>query len=428
VARARYHVLVRRRGGTTPDEAIVLGDGTIPTFALDDAPPWPVVSPVVEALRERCALEVVVLRPIRVDADATGGIEDRTYEAELVGGRLPRGADWRPAPLPAVEGVAEGIGDGQPWYRPGWFEGWTRWIDERLADAGRRRRGPIRQIRSWARSSLAAVDTDGGHLWAKHVPRAFAHEVTVTVLLGDIDPGIVPPVLAADGEMGRIIVEHVEGEPLTRESAPAAWLATVARLGEAQRVLAGELDAVRAAGVADAPVSALADAIPAILDDRTLLLGGMAGGLTERERVALQARAAELVAAAGSLSASAIGPSLDHGDLSPSQIVIGEMGPVILDWSDATVTHPFLSVVSLLQDPGQVPAELVAEAERAYLATWSRSTRTSDADATEALDAARLVHPLHMAHLYAERVLPGVDQPWEVEGRVPAFLRSLALG
>ena len=38
---------------------------------------------------------------------------------------------------------------------------------------------------------------------------------------------------------------------------------------------------------------------------------------------------------------------------------------------------------------------------------------------------ARLIYPLHMAHLYAERILPGLDQPWEMERMVPGYLRSL---
>jgi hypothetical protein len=42
-----------------------------------------------------------------------------------------------------------------------------------------------------------------------------------------------------------------------------------------------------------------------------------------------------------------------------------------------------------------------------------------------ALGVARVVHPLHMVQLYAERILPGLEQPWEMDRAVPTLLRSL---
>ena len=107
--------------------------------------------------------------------------------------------------------LGQAHGHQQPWYGPGWFDGMVAWIDERLAVAGLRRRGDVRQVRSWARSALLTVDTDRGRLWAKQVPMPFAHEVAVTGLLSDLDPGIVPPLVAADPATGRLLMEDVRG-------------------------------------------------------------------------------------------------------------------------------------------------------------------------------------------------------------------------
>ena len=38
---------------------------------------------------------------------------------------------------------------------------------------------------------------------------------------------------------------------------------------------------------------------------------------------------------------------------------------------------------------------------------------------------ARIVHPLHMAQLHADRILPCLEQPWELAWNVPFLLRSL---
>ncbi len=115
--------------------------------------------------------------------------------------------------------------------------------------------------------------------------------------------------------------------------------------------------------------------------------------------------------------------SLDHGDLAAGQVIVGAMGPVILDWSDATITHPFLAAAAFLMDPTGHPEGLGEALATAYLGPWSE--RASPIELHRALEAARLVHPLHMASLYAERILPGLDQPWEMERMVPWFLRSI---
>ena len=73
-------------------------------------------------------------------------------------------------------------------------------------------------------------------------------------------------------------------------------------------------------------------------------------------------------------------------------------------------------------DPADLPAD-PAEADdrlaQAYLAGWGA------AGDRRALELARCVHPLHMARLYGERILPGLEQRWEMERMVPWFLASL---
>ena len=157
----------------------------------------------------------------------------------------------------------------------------TAWIDGALATVGTRRRGPVREVRTWQRSAVVTFETDRGRMWAKAVPEVFAHEVAVTSLLADIDPGIVPPVVAADIALGRFITVHVDGPALADvRDEPAAWLATLSRLAELQRVLAAEPTELAIAGVAAAPLAGLADAVPRLLADDALLLVGRPGGLT----------------------------------------------------------------------------------------------------------------------------------------------------
>ncbi len=321
--------------------------------------------------------------------------------------------------------LEEPVGAHQPWYRPGWFAEMVAWIDERLVDAGIARHGPVRQVRSWGRSALLELDTDRGRLWVKDVPAVFAHEVQVTALLTDLDPGLVPALVAADATLGRLLMEHVDGPALpTLRDQPLAWTATMSRVAEAQRVLAADPAALAMAGVARSDPADLAASVAALLADDDLLGIGRAGGLTADEAVAVRARIPELADAADRLAGDGIPPSLDHGDFAAGQVILGEMGPVILDWSDATITHPFLTAASFLGD-----------VDRMCRMAWGpiSSPRISAPGPTAptrrslgaALDLARLVHPVHMASLYATRILPGLDQPWEMADRVAADLRPL---
>jgi hypothetical protein len=422
---AQYRVAVRR---PTDDAILVQRDGSLLTFEVADAPAWPVVAPVVASLRTGFGVDVAVLRAVAVEGFGAGSaVADRLYEAEWLAGTPPDGSRWTDRadlPDPVQAALEPATGDRQPWYRPGWFQVMSRWVDARLDEAGIRRTGSLEQVRSWGRSALLSVDTDHGRLWAKDVPMVFVHEVMVTDLLADVDPGLVPPLVAADLATGRMLLEHVAGPALTEmPDRPDAWTATLARLAEAQRVLAEDVAVLSVASVAPAPLDDLAGRVPDLLADDDLLLVDRPGGLARDEAATLRSRAGEFDDAVGRLAADGIPPSLDHGDLSATQVIVGDMGPVIIDWSDASVTHPFLAAASFLMDPSSHPAGSADDLVEAYLAGWAADA--SPAALRESLELARIVHPLHTAQAYADRILPGLEQRWEMERVAPRVLRTL---
>jgi len=319
-------------------------------------------------------------------------------------------------------------GDRQPWDHDDWLVAMSSWIDDRLSAAGIRRRGPVRRVRAWARAALLTLDSDHGRLWAKAVPAVFSHEIAVTELLADVDPGFVPPVVAADRALGRIITEHVDGSTLSAiGDDPVIWTAALSRLAEIQRVLAADLDALRVAGVAAAPLDRLATSVPALLADDDLLLVGRPGGLSQAEAASLRGGVPAFVDACRELAVSGVPDSLEHGDLAADEIILGPMGPVFLDWSDGSITHPFLSAASLLGSR----AAMDGDADRlvsAYLGPWLTTGVISAVDGRRALGLARRVLPLHLAAMYADRVLPGLQKPDEIGHVVPDALRAILLG
>ena len=298
----------------------------------------------------------------------------------------------------------------QPWDHDGWFEEMSAWVDARLADAGIRRRGPVRQVRAWARAALLTLDSDHGRLWAKAVPAVFAHEIAVTELLADVDPGIVPPVVAADRALGRIITEHVEGSTLAAiGDDPVIWTATLSRLAEIQRVLAADLDALRVAGVAAAPLDRLAVSVPALLADDDLLLRRPAGRAVE-----LRGRVAQ--ASGAGLRRCLSRPRRERRPGQPGAWrpcrrrdhpgTDGPGVPRLVGWVD----HPSVPVRGLAPaDPARRRAATRTGSSRRISARGWRAARSRPPTAARALDLARTVLPLHLAAMYAERILPGLE-------------------
>ena len=313
-----------------------------------------------------------------------------------------------------------------PWHDPAWLAEMAAWVDARLADAGIRRRSELAEIWLRPRAALLSLETDRGRMWAKAVPPVFAHEVALTELLADIDPGIVPPVVAADRELGRIITEHVDGPALSAlDGEPVVWAATMSRLAEIQRVLASEPGEMVAAGTVAAPMDRLATALPTLLADDDLLMVDRPGGLTGDEAAAIRQRIPALVEACRGLAASGVPDSLDHGDLAADEVIIGAMGPVFLDWSDGSVTHPFLSAAALVADRAGTNA-VTDELAAAYLGPWLSAGLGLTAKAgMDALAQARMVLPVHRVALYAERILPAIDDPSELAATVPGILRAI---
>jgi hypothetical protein len=305
----------------------------------------------------------------------------------------------------------------------------TLWVDGRLHEAGIHRRGAVSDVRVWARAGLLTFETDRGRMWAKAVPPVFAHEIALTELLEDIDPGIVPPVVAADRALGRIITEHVDGPVLSDAVVdPAVWAAALSRLAEIQRVLASDPAALAEAGAVAVSLADLAADVPGLLADDDLLLVDRPGGLDRAEAAALRARTPDLVAACLALGGSRIPDSLDHGDLSADEVIVGAMGPVFLDWSDGSITHPFLSAASLLAD-GAAAGDAADERALAYLGPWrAGGLDLDDRAGLELLMLARVVVPVHRAALYARRILPALAEPGELATAVPQALRTILPG
>ncbi len=224
---------------------------------------------------------------------------------------------------------------------------------------------------------MLRTPTDQGDVWFKAAVPGLAHEVAVVELLAARRPDLVPPVLATDRNRGWMLLADA-GERLRElvsdDSDHDAWLEILPLYAGLQADLAGDADALVAAGAPDYRLGLLPARFEQLLADEEALA---ALGNDECERLAVLVPRVE--AECRELAAFALPETIQHDDLHDGQVFVREGRYVILDWGDACVSHPFFTlVVSLAVLAHRLGVEETApEVMRfrdAYLGAWANGT------------------------------------------------------
>lgn len=252
--------------------------------------------------------------------------------------------------------------------RPGWAAGVMAWLDGEVREQGLTRAGWPEPLKHWGISALWRVPlVEGSHVYLKAVPTFFAREVPVTCLLSREIPGAAPPVLAADMGRNLLLLAHAGDVPGEAEDG----VALAAHLAWVQRASVPLLPELRALGLPDHGPEWVASLLPDLLRDEHFMVGEQEG-LTPDEAARLRALEPRLREACARLAASPLPRVAGHGDLHRWNAVRdGEGHWTLLDWSDASVTHPFLDADPAYLAPGGAGAAALAAVETTYLSTWT---------------------------------------------------------
>jgi hypothetical protein len=392
---------------------------------------------IARHMRERFGARVMILGRVATEFDAVANRVRKVDLAEPLVDPEPRFGHWWPraalaaaeAPLAAdsralvARWAAGDVAVDTPWSRPGWHAAALAWI---AAAAGQV--GDVEPVRVSEFSTVLRVDAGGRARYFKSVAEAAAREPPVTGALASRSAHL-PPVLAVDVARRFLLMEAFDGAPLAAREDVGAWTAAGRAYGELQRQCLDDVDELCALGCAVASAASLAEPLGALLDDRDALLAGEPAGLGDDQIAALRALVPELAGAAAALDIGPLPLALDHGDLWPSNVLVGPAGCAFVDWEDVRVAHPFLSLFQLLAGAylDRRFADHDAAAMRirdAYLAGWS--AWAGRAELARAFDAAQDVAAIAVAASY-RRYPPAVVQahPWMRE--MPAFCLSRIL-
>jgi len=265
-----------------------------------------------------------------------------------------------------------------PWDEPGWLDGAIGWIDERVERTGD---VEVERTRPW--SAVARVPTAAGLVWFKESPPAHAFEPALTALLARRSPDAMPEVIAAEGP--RLLTRDVG--PRLREVLDAGaveprWEDILALWAEEQIGFAALVEEALAVGTPDERPARL----PTLYEE-------LAGRDDLYETVARAAAALD----------DRIPATVAHQEAHDGNVFVRGGKPVLIDWAESSVTHPFvgplLALRSATERYGHEPGSReVARLRDAYLEPFTRYAPLGEL--REAFAHAYLLAPIGRAQVW----------------------------
>ncbi|MGW0574614.1 aminoglycoside phosphotransferase family protein [Streptomyces sp. NPDC002920] len=248
-----------------------------------------------------------------------------------------------------------------PWEDEGWRAEALGWAERELAALGLRvSGGPTVRLRPW--SVLARLRVEGlesGSVWFKSAPPDSRFEAGLAEALAGWVPEYVLRPLAVRPDRGWTLLP--EGGPLFREALDHGtadardWEEMLRQYAAMQRTLVPHADAMEALAVPSARD------LPGLFDRLT----------TDAE---LQSLRPKLVDWCAELAAYGIPASLDHSDLHDGQVFMRASPKrfVFFDWGDASVAHPFSSLLVTGRIAARrFGADVLPRLRDAYLEPWT---------------------------------------------------------
>ncbi|MBP7253891.1 MAG: aminoglycoside phosphotransferase family protein, partial [Alphaproteobacteria bacterium] len=216
-----------------------------------------------------------------------------------------------------------------------------------------------------------------------------------TLLLTDYQPALVVQALRACARIQQQAIPHIE---------------TLLQLG-----------------AMDWRLQRLPDLFVGLLDNQLLMT---AEGISDAARATFFSSVPHLRAACDALTACGVPETLEHGDFHDNNIMLKNGAVIINDWGDASISHPFFSLSSLLESAGRNHKLLPDDARAAlftaaYLECWADFAPPAQLE--KALALAQIIRPVQFSINYSRLAQNAALQPADYHaGWIAVCLRNFA--
>lgn len=385
-----------------PEEAWILVQECPQGYTLPNAivsEDGPTESAFVRALREQLGVDAWILRNAWQERSSDERLTRRIYVMEN------RSPAWEPTcPClwikksdelkgvslafpelrPVLQAWFEERGSGQippqrpAWAKPGWEDSARAWIEAEVSRAGCA--GPIRveQVKTWAISTVLKISAGSETFFFKAVPPFFAVEPRLTRALYRDFPAGITPVVAIHPTEPWMLMRPFAGIRLEESREPGDWERAIQLLARIQTHRAGHPEELLQMGCPDRQIHLLPGEFITALEwmqtcgpwseewnDRR-----NNDGLKEEQAVRLRELLPEVQRLCEELGACGVPETLLHGDLHAGNVMVEDGLPLIFDWTDGALSHPFFDVTLLLNSEA-LPPEWSERVVGAYFDVWS---------------------------------------------------------
>ena len=259
------------------------------------------------------------------------------------------------------------------------------------------------RVRPWA--TVLRVPTADGVLYSKEPTAPVAHEARLIEILARRRSELVTEVLFADAE-GRMLMRS-GGEPLDgildRDPDVRYWEEALPLYAELQVEAMADAEQLVAAGAFDRRSAALPSLYRALIAEP-------AAGQTAEEYERLQALLPEVDRVAAELAGGPLPETINNDDLTFGSIFLRDGAYRFLDWGDACVSHPFMTMtvtqrVIEIRHRLRLGSAEIARIRDAYLEPFTRFAPRSELEA--------IVEPARRIGQISRVALRAANMDWE---------------
>lgn len=228
-----------------------------------------------------------------------------------------------------------------PWDEPDWFEQADAWVAAQLGRLGLQQREPLELVRTRPWAAVARVATVSGDVWFKQAAPPLAFEPELTASVARRCPDFTPLVLAAEGASMLTDDAGPQLRSFRKSGEPApSWDEILPRYAELQIELADDVNELLELGTPDKR--------PALVSSAYLDLVERVSGSDASARQRLRALGPQLDRLVEALEGLPL--TVIHEEVHEGNVFVRDGRARLLDWGEASVSHPFAGLVNTLRD------------------------------------------------------------------------------
>jgi hypothetical protein len=262
-----------------------------------------------------------------------------------------------------------------PWDEPGWLDRVESWVERELDRLGLHRHGKLELVRTRPWAAVARIPTAAGDVWFKEPAPSLAFKPALTVTLSTRCPDFTPELLATEQTW---LLTRDAGPPLRALLKSAA----VAPSWDELLPLYAELQIELTENVAEILALGAPDKRPNIMSKNYQELVERVGELGPVNVNRLRSLGPRLESLTDALTGS-LPPTLIHEEFHEANVFVRDGRARLLDWGEASVSHPFAGLVNTLRDIAfrrrlKPNGREMLRLRSVYLEPWTRFASAGD--------------------------------------------------